>query len=273
MQTHIVVKGDTLWKISRNYGVSFEELKKVNAHLANPEYIVPGMKIFIPNTKKMESTTHPYSDNRPVKQEMVNKEMMKKEEVKIQQPMDKTKMKPAPPRMPTQPVAPTYQMPQQPKQQPKQQQMPQPLPQQPQQPMQPPAYTFPFHIMPVPDIDMTPSPQGWRLMESTSIHIHNHIQNFDIEMETAPQVQPKAEPTPQPVQPIPIQPTPQLTSPIAQEASPTFEPSPSYPVMYPCPPVQPYPYMHHQAEYGGHPCVQICYVPVYPCPPYPYPHY
>ena len=82
MQTHIVVKGDTLWKISRNYGVSFEELKKVNAHLANPEYIVPGMKIFIPNSKKMESTTHPYSDNRPVKKEMVKKEM-KKEEVKI----------------------------------------------------------------------------------------------------------------------------------------------------------------------------------------------
>ena len=179
---------------------------------------------------------------------MVNKEMMKKEEVKIQQPMDKTKMQPAPPRMPTQPVAPTYQMQpnNNPNNEPKQQQMPQPLPQ---QPMQPPAYTFPFHMMPVPDIDMTPSPQGWRLMESTSIHIHNHIQNFDIEMETAPQVQPKAEPTPQPVQPIPIQPTPQLTSPIAQEASPTFEPSPSYPVMYPCPPVQPYPYMHHQAEY------------------------
>ena len=270
MQTHIVVKGDTLWKISRNYGVSFEDLKKVNAHLANPEYIVPGMKIFIPNTKKMESTTHPYSDNRPVKQEMVKKEMVKKEEVKIQQPTDKTKMQPAPP------VAPTYQMPQQPKQQqmpqqPKQQQMPQPLPQ---QPMQPPAsYTFPFHMMPVPDIDMTPSPQGWRLMESTSIHIHNHIQNFDIEVDKTPQSQPKKEAPPLPVQPVPIQPTPQLTSPIAQEASPAFEPSPSYPTMYPCPPVQQFPYMHHQADYGGYPCVQICYVPVYPCPPYPYPHY
>ncbi|MEK4084689.1 SafA/ExsA family spore coat assembly protein [Psychrobacillus sp. FSL K6-1415] len=248
MQTHIVVKGDTLWKISRNYGVSFEELKKVNAHLANPEYIVPGMKIFIPNSKKMESTTHPYSDNRPVKKEMVKNEMVKKEEVKIPQPIDKTKTKPAPPVMPTPPPAPAP-----------------PTYQQPKQPVQPsPSYTFPFHMMPVPDIDTTPSPQGWRLMESTSIHIHNHIENYDINVDKTP----VAQPTPPPVQPQPIQPTPQLTSPITEDASPTF------PTMYPCPPpVHQFPYMQHQADFGGCPCIQICYVPVYPCPPYPYPHY
>ena len=49
MEVHIVVKGDTLWKIARQYGIPFEELKRVNAHLANPDYIVPGMKIFLPN--------------------------------------------------------------------------------------------------------------------------------------------------------------------------------------------------------------------------------
>ena len=48
MEVHIVQRGDTLWKISRQYGVSFDELKRANAHLANPDYIVPGMKIFIP---------------------------------------------------------------------------------------------------------------------------------------------------------------------------------------------------------------------------------
>lgn len=253
MQTHIVVKGDTLWKISRNYGVSFEELKKVNAHLANPEYIVPGMKIFIPNSKKMESTTHPYSDNRPVKKEMVKKEMVKKEEVKIPQPIDKAKTQPVPVPLPV-PVMPT--IPVQPKQ------PVAPKYQQPQQPMQPPpSHTFPFHMMPVPDIDMTPSPQGWRLMESTSIHIHNHIDNYDIKVDNTP--------TPQPVQPTPIQPTPQLTSPKTEEASPTF------PTMYPCPPVQQFPYMQQEANYGGFPCIQVCYVPVYPCPcpPYPYPYH
>ena len=48
MEVHIVVKGDTLWKIARQYGIPFEDLKRVNAHLANPDYIVPGMKIFLP---------------------------------------------------------------------------------------------------------------------------------------------------------------------------------------------------------------------------------
>lgn len=52
MDVHIVVKGDTLWKIARQYGISFEDLKRVNAHLANPDYIVPGMKIFLPVKKK-----------------------------------------------------------------------------------------------------------------------------------------------------------------------------------------------------------------------------
>ncbi len=52
MNVHIVVKGDTLWKIARQYGISFDELKKVNAHLANPDYIVPGMKIFLPDGGK-----------------------------------------------------------------------------------------------------------------------------------------------------------------------------------------------------------------------------
>ncbi|AOV07619.1 LysM peptidoglycan-binding domain-containing protein [Sporosarcina ureilytica] len=49
MDVHIVQRGDTLWKIARQHGISFEELKRVNAHLANPDYIVPGMKIFLPN--------------------------------------------------------------------------------------------------------------------------------------------------------------------------------------------------------------------------------
>lgn len=51
VEVHIVQKGDTLWKISRQHGISFEELKRVNAHLANPDYIVPGMKIFLPDNK------------------------------------------------------------------------------------------------------------------------------------------------------------------------------------------------------------------------------
>ena len=103
MRIHIVQRGDTLWKISRNYGVSFDELKRLNAHLANPEYIVPGMKIFIPDEKKMESMNHPYSNNhRPVKKEMM------KEEVKVQPSMQQQQYHPKhPPVKQYQPMAPS----------------------------------------------------------------------------------------------------------------------------------------------------------------------
>lgn len=57
VEVHIVQKGDTLWKISRQYGISFEELKRVNAHLATPDYIVPGMKIFLPTQAQEKKET------------------------------------------------------------------------------------------------------------------------------------------------------------------------------------------------------------------------
>src|SRR5690606_17558435 len=46
----IVQKGDTLWKIAKKYGVNFEELKKINSQLSNPDMIMPGMKIKVPTT-------------------------------------------------------------------------------------------------------------------------------------------------------------------------------------------------------------------------------
>ncbi|MED3625590.1 SafA/ExsA family spore coat assembly protein [Neobacillus thermocopriae] len=50
MKIHIVQKGDTLWKIAKKYGVNFEELKKMNTQLSNPDMIMPGMKIKIPTS-------------------------------------------------------------------------------------------------------------------------------------------------------------------------------------------------------------------------------
>jgi morphogenetic protein associated with SpoVID len=70
VEVHIVQKGDTLWKIARQYGVSFDELKKVNAHLANPDYIVPGMKIFLPakvkKTQPIKKETKPPKIKEPI---------------------------------------------------------------------------------------------------------------------------------------------------------------------------------------------------------------
>lgn len=86
MKIHIVQKGDTLWKIAKKYGVDFDELKKMNAQLSNPEMIMPGMKIKIPTTggtvkkemhtgmKEAPIAVHPYQQipqpKLPVQKEM-----------------------------------------------------------------------------------------------------------------------------------------------------------------------------------------------------------
>ena len=48
MKIHIVQKGETLWSIAKKYGVNFDELKKMNAQLSNPDMVMPGMKIKVP---------------------------------------------------------------------------------------------------------------------------------------------------------------------------------------------------------------------------------
>ncbi|WP_181349706.1 SafA/ExsA family spore coat assembly protein [Thalassobacillus sp. CUG 92003] len=65
MRIHIVQKGDTLWKISQKYGVNFEELKKVNSHLSNPDMIMPGMKIKVPQQKKQVKKEAPKAKEMP----------------------------------------------------------------------------------------------------------------------------------------------------------------------------------------------------------------
>lgn len=59
VRIHIVQKGDTLWKIAKEYGISFEDLKRLNVHLANPDYIVPGMEIILPERIHKEAPVQP----------------------------------------------------------------------------------------------------------------------------------------------------------------------------------------------------------------------
>lgn len=61
MKIHIVQKGDTLWTIAKKYGVNFEELKKMNAQLSNPDLIMPGMKIKVPTPAGMPNKEMPKS--------------------------------------------------------------------------------------------------------------------------------------------------------------------------------------------------------------------
>lgn len=99
VKIHIVQKGDTLWKISKKYGIDFEQLKKANQQLVNHDMIMPGMKINIPSsgiTKSAKQTNKEY----PVKKEMPVKEAQIKEKPKE---MKKPLVPPKPPAVPTPP--------------------------------------------------------------------------------------------------------------------------------------------------------------------------
>ena len=122
MKIHIVQKGDTLWNLAKKYGVSFEEVKQLNAQLADPDQIMPGMKIKIPtNTKQVQKqptndkTMHPYKDTTKKAQPVIQEDDVKKTiPTKKQMPEkmmmkhEKMMMKPEKPKMeapqPTQPI-------------------------------------------------------------------------------------------------------------------------------------------------------------------------
>jgi morphogenetic protein associated with SpoVID len=108
VDVHIVVKGDTLWKIARQYGIPFEELKRVNAHLANPDYIVPGMKIFLPKKKTAPLPSEKGKEKMPEKvKPSTSPAMEKPSKPKEPVPLPKEKPKfemPKPPSVPKQPT-------------------------------------------------------------------------------------------------------------------------------------------------------------------------
>ncbi|WJH32557.1 LysM peptidoglycan-binding domain-containing protein [Paenibacillus sp. CC-CFT747] len=45
---HKVVQGDTLWKLSKKYGVSLQAMINANKQLTNPNILMTGMSVFIP---------------------------------------------------------------------------------------------------------------------------------------------------------------------------------------------------------------------------------
>ena len=163
LHVHVVQKGDTLWKIAKQYGVSFDEVKRLNAHLANPDYVVPGMKIFVPKKPANgQATEHPYTNDRPVKKN--------KEEYTIE-PAPKPTSQPVPQSIPK--PMPLPQPVPKPTMQPKPQ--PSPIPQaqpQPQPTMQPPPQPLPQPIpQPMPQPTMQPMPQPMPI----SIPINQHL--------------------------------------------------------------------------------------------------
>ncbi|MEK3890596.1 SafA/ExsA family spore coat assembly protein [Bacillus sp. FSL K6-3431] len=114
MKIHIVQKGDTLWKIAQKYGVDFEELKKMNAQLSNPEMVMPGMKIKVPvgNVapkkempqvphgvhKEMPKMEHPFVQHKEVPKQVVKPPKEIKKEIPKEHPH--TIYQPVMPQMP-----------------------------------------------------------------------------------------------------------------------------------------------------------------------------
>jgi len=58
---HTVVRGETLWRISRNYGIELEELTRVN-RIADNRSIEVGQRIFIPDKMKGSYKITKYSE-------------------------------------------------------------------------------------------------------------------------------------------------------------------------------------------------------------------
>lgn len=95
MKIHIVQKGDTLWEISKKYGVDFEELKGLNSQLSSPDMIMPGMKIKVPGSAKaVKKETVAIKETQQKETQKENQKENQKETVK--QPYMNTSPKPMP---------------------------------------------------------------------------------------------------------------------------------------------------------------------------------
>ncbi|WP_321999427.1 SafA/ExsA family spore coat assembly protein [Bacillus pumilus] len=91
MKIHIVQKGDSLWKISKKYGVDFQELKKLNSQLSNPDLIMPGMKIKIPSSGVPVKTGHQKAKEMPKPKEHPYVKEKPKDVVQVQDTKPKEK--------------------------------------------------------------------------------------------------------------------------------------------------------------------------------------
>ncbi|MBY0123935.1 SafA/ExsA family spore coat assembly protein [Bacillus sp. S/N-304-OC-R1] len=100
MKIHIVQKGDTLWKIAKKYGVNFEELKKMNTQLSNPDMIMPGMKIKVPGSGGSIKKEAPIGGVPETKVSMGAKKEMPIKEMPIQAPPKEVPAKQYAPKMP-----------------------------------------------------------------------------------------------------------------------------------------------------------------------------
>lgn len=217
MDVHIVQKGDTLWKISRQHGISFEELKRVNAHLANPDYIVPGMKIFLPKSKPQSGGTQPPPQQQPTGQKpKVEKESTPKpapphREVEVQKEPIPLPTGPKPPTITSKPTPPKEEKPKE----------PQKLPIAPENNSPAPNVQQPFpQMVPVQPYPMIGIPCGWFPVYDADCYPYMHPGQL--------RPVPTPQPGPFPGQERPTPPCNPATRP-RNEAQPSPQPTPVSP--------------------------------------------
>lgn len=171
MKIHIVQKGDTLWKIAKKYGVNFEELKKMNTQLSNPDMIMPGMKIKIPTASGSIKKEAPMS----------SKSMgVKKETQMLQHPFAKEKPKEMPIEMPEEAPIAEAPMPEAPKPTPPEAPIQVP-PKKAEVPKKPFVPKMPKPI--IPEIDI----HNYYMMNMANVNVEKE----ELKPQTAPQLPPK----------------------------------------------------------------------------------
>ncbi|GAA0294977.1 morphogenetic protein associated with SpoVID [Gracilibacillus halotolerans] len=86
MKIHVVQDNETLWTISQKYGVSLDAIIAANTQIANPDMIMPGMKIRIPGDSSSKQHQQQQQQSLPKKQQQVQQQQ-------IQQPQPSQKDK------------------------------------------------------------------------------------------------------------------------------------------------------------------------------------
>jgi morphogenetic protein associated with SpoVID len=302
VKIHIVQKGDTLWKIAKKYGVDFEELKKMNSQLSNPDMIMPGMKIKVPTTsgnikKEAQLGTAGAKINMGTKKEMPIKEQpilpIKEQPILPikEQPILPIKEKPIKKELPVQPV----------KEQPIQPVKEQPIMEKPVSPIENIPIETPKEQPKMPYMPKMPMPMV------PEVDINNYFMmnmaNIKAMEQTAPQLPPQPQVSPvkeevkeSPIKESPVMEAPAMEAPVEQYMpmyNPCFDPcaqmynpcfDPCYPGQhfgYPqvqgayMPQVQPQAYPQVQGEYmpqvqqNPYPAVQGAYMPQVQQNPYP----
>lgn len=283
MRVHVVQKGDTLWKIAKQYSIGFDELKRLNAHLANPDYIVPGMEIYLPDGHHVKEKPKEHIKEKPIEKphNVVPPHTPAPQPPKVEQPIA-----PQPHWQPPQPVWPEFNL-----------YMPWHIDMMQMQPMMPPPQ-MQQPIMPPPQPPMMPLPEVQKPPKVEQPIVPRP------EIQQPPQVQQPIMPLPEVQQPMfpqmmPCQPMPPMCMPPMHMMCCSPMPMPYDMMMYPQMqmPMQPYPNMPQFVEgeqqaspmmehemctenisdemnqpYPYAPCPQMMPLPCQPmpCPPWQY---